>query len=66
VVSTPDAGVLMGERSGQGLVQAWGRLFAAYPERAKTRAHAEGFSWETTTQGQMDLFQKILKLAIKY
>jgi len=60
VVSTPDAGVLMPERSGQGLVQAWAELFAHYPARAATRAHAETFSWDATTQGQLALFKNIL------
>ena len=60
VVSTPDAGVLMPERSGPGLVQAWARLFANYPQRTATRAHAETFSWEATTQGQLKLFAKVI------
>lgn len=60
VVSTPDAGVLMSERSGQGLAQAWVKLFANYPQRAATRAHAETFSWDATTQGQLRLFTQVI------
>ena len=60
VVSTPDAGVLMPARSGQGLAQAWATLFSHYPPRAATRAHAETFSWDATTQGQLALFERIL------
>lgn len=60
VVSTPDAGVLMPERSGQGLAQAWTSLFANHPQRTATRAHAETFSWDATTQGQLGLFKKII------
>jgi teichuronic acid biosynthesis glycosyltransferase TuaC len=56
VVSTPDAGVLMPVRSGPGLAQAWVALFANYPSRQATRAHAETFSWDATTQGQLSLF----------
>ena len=62
VVSTPDAGVLMDSRSGQGLAAAWGKLFAAYPAREAIRAHAETFSWAATTQGQIDLFKQCLLL----
>lgn len=60
VVSQPAAGVLMPERSAAGLAQAWQRLFAALPERAATRRHAETFSWDATTQGQLQLFRRIL------
>ena len=60
VVSTPDAGVLMAERSAIGLAQAWHDLFAHYPSRAATRSHAETFSWDATTQGQLKLFRSIL------
>jgi teichuronic acid biosynthesis glycosyltransferase TuaC len=61
VVSKPAAGVLMPERSGHGLAQAWGTLMAAYPEREATRSHAETFSWDATTEGQLVLFQQILQ-----
>ena len=61
VVSTPDAGVLMPERSGAGLAQAWASLFANYPAREATRRHAETFSWDSTTQGQLDLFSTMVK-----
>jgi teichuronic acid biosynthesis glycosyltransferase TuaC len=60
VVSTPSAGVLMSERSGQGLALAWEALKRAQPSREATRAHAEGFSWESTTQGQLRLFDAVL------
>lgn len=60
VVSTPDAGVLMAERSGKGLADAWHLLFRNYPTREATRLHAETFSWEATTQGQIKLFKAFL------
>jgi len=37
VVSTPSAGVLMAERSGQALADAWATLFAQYPPRTAHR-----------------------------
>ncbi|MCW2313672.1 glycosyltransferase family 4 protein [Rhodoferax antarcticus] len=63
VVSTAAAGVLMPERSAQGLAQAWATLFSQYPSRAATRAHAETFSWEATTQGQLSLFRQVIESA---
>lgn len=60
VVAAPEAGVLMEERTPQGLVEALGRLRANYPDHGATRRYAEGFGWQPTTQGQIDLFQRIL------
>jgi glycosyltransferase involved in cell wall biosynthesis len=60
VVSAPDAGVLMIERTAEGVAEAVQRLFARYPDRGATRRHAEGFSWAATTAGQLDLFRRIL------
>ncbi len=59
VVSTPDAGLLMRERSAPALAESVLSLFAAYPERDKVRRHAEGFSWEQTTQDQLRLFREV-------
>ena len=60
VVTTPEAGRLMRERTAAGLVEAVKDLFANLPDRAATRRYAEGFSWDSTTQGQIDLFRRIL------
>jgi glycosyltransferase involved in cell wall biosynthesis len=60
VVSTPDAGVLMQQRSGAGLTKAWHALLDKYPDRKATRRHAEIYSWDATTQGQLELFRREL------
>lgn len=60
VVSTPAAGLLLAERTGTALAQAWQQLQAHPPTRQATRAHAEGFSWEATTQGQLRLFAQVV------
>ena len=60
VVAAPAAGVLMPERSASGVAAGVNALFANYPEHSATRAYAEKFSWDDTTQGQIALFQKIL------
>lgn len=60
VVAAPEAGVLMAERTPQGVADAVRRLRAHYPAHAATRAYAEKFSWDDTTDGQLRLFGKIL------
>ncbi|MBC7414335.1 MAG: glycosyltransferase family 4 protein [Herminiimonas sp.] len=60
VVAAPEAGVLMRERTAKGLVEAVAALRANYPTHEATRRYAERFSWADTTQGQIDLFRKII------
>lgn len=60
VVAAPAAGVLMAERTPQGVADAVNALRANYPDRAATRRYAEGFSWDDTTAGQLSLFEDIL------
>jgi teichuronic acid biosynthesis glycosyltransferase TuaC len=60
VVAAPEAGVLINERSAQGVADAINVLRSSYPDRAATRRYAEGFSWEATTKGQINLFEKIM------
>lgn len=60
VVAAPEAGILMADRTADALVSAAHDLFSAMPDRAATRRYAEGFSWDATTQGQLDLFNRIL------
>ena len=59
IVATPESGVLMEARTADGLAAAARRLFDDMPDRAATRAYAEQFSWDATTQGQLDLFHAI-------
>ncbi|MEX2481036.1 MAG: glycosyltransferase family 4 protein [Gammaproteobacteria bacterium] len=60
VVAAPAAGVLVDERSAAGIQSGLEQLFAALPERAATRAYAEGFSWADTSRGQYELFEAVL------
>ncbi len=60
VVSRPEAGVLMTERTAAGVAEGVDRLFRELPDRKATRAYAEGFSWDATSQGQVQLFNRIL------
>lgn len=60
VVAAPEAGVLMPERTPQGIVQAVHTLRSHYPAHEATRQYAERFSWDDTTNGQITLFKQIL------
>jgi len=60
VVAAPHAGVMMAERTPEALAQAVRRLFAHGPDRGATRHYAEGFGWGATTEGQLQLFERIL------
>lgn len=60
IVAAPEAGLMLEERSATAVAVAVGRLAAAAPERAATRAYSEGFGWDETTRGQLELFADIL------
>ncbi|MDE2415035.1 MAG: glycosyltransferase family 4 protein [Comamonadaceae bacterium] len=59
VVSSPAAGTLMASRDAQALAAAWQRLHGQMPTREETRAFAHRFSWDATTQGQLQLFRRV-------
>ncbi len=59
VVRAPEAGVIV-PRTAAGIVAGVRRLAEAPPDRAATRAYAEGFGWEETTAGQLALFRRVL------
>jgi teichuronic acid biosynthesis glycosyltransferase TuaC len=61
VVAAPEAGVLMDERTPQGVAAAVNALRARYPDRAATRRYAEGFSWDDTTAGQLRVFKQVVQ-----
>ena len=60
VVAVPEAGRLLPSRTPEGIAAALTDLFADPPARAATRAYAEGFSWDATTEGQRVLFERIV------
>ncbi|MGI6656360.1 MAG: glycosyltransferase family 4 protein [Desulfobulbus sp.] len=61
VVGSPVAGLLVDERNDAAFAEAFRRIFAHLPQREETRRYAENFSWAETTQGQLDIFNAILK-----
>lgn len=60
VVRTAAAGTITTENTPDGIADGVRRLFAAGISRDATRAYAEPFSWDETTQGQLDLFQRVI------
>ena len=60
VIASPDAGMLIDERTPEAIAEAANKLFLEYPEEGATRRYAERFSWHDTTDGQLKLFSKIL------
>ena len=65
VVAAPAAGVLVDERSPDGILAGVRRLFAAPPSRQATREYAEGFSWSATSRGQFELFDALTQRAAR-
>lgn len=65
IVKAPEAGVLMAERSPEGVRESLQQLLLNYPDREMTRRYAQGFSWDDTTRGQVDLFDRILNGSAK-
>lgn len=60
LLTVPEAGRLMAERSVEALIEAMTELMDDYPDRQATRAHAQYFGWTSTTNGQLDIFRRIV------
>jgi glycosyltransferase involved in cell wall biosynthesis len=61
VIASPQAGVLVQNRDAKSIAAAAARLRQALPDRAATRRYAEQFDWQSTTDGQVALFQSAIK-----
>lgn len=59
VVAAPQAGLLAEERSASAIGAAMLVLIGAQPDRHKTRAYAELFSWDETVEGVLRLFEAV-------
>jgi len=60
IVNQPETGLVLEERSVSSLIRGISMLLACYPERALVRKHAERFSWDETTAGQVRLFSRLI------
>ena len=63
IVSAPEAGLLVNERTPEAIALAARSLLSAPPDRLATRRFAEGFSWDATTDAQLSLFSSFLERA---
>ena len=59
IVGAPAAGRIVAGVTPDRLGAAIRELLAASPDRAATRVYAEQFSWQSTTDGQIALFQEV-------
>ncbi|HEX5326417.1 MAG TPA: glycosyltransferase, partial [Acetobacteraceae bacterium] len=59
VVQAREAGLIV-EREATSIAAGVRLLAANPPARAATRAYAERFSWDETTQGQLALFRRVV------
>src|SRR6185437_319461 len=61
LIRVPEAGLLLSERSPTAIEEAVRRLAAIPPEREATRRYAAQFGWESTTAGQLQIFEEITR-----
>jgi glycosyltransferase involved in cell wall biosynthesis len=59
-VESPEAGLLMPERTSAALADTLTRLLASPPDRAATRAYAGHFTWDSTSQDLEALFRTVI------
>jgi teichuronic acid biosynthesis glycosyltransferase TuaC len=59
VVAEAVAGRLVDQRKGTAFAETIRSLLASYPDRTAVRAYAEKFSWQSTTDAQLALFDQI-------
>jgi glycosyltransferase involved in cell wall biosynthesis len=60
LITAPEAGELMRERSPDALVMAWATLQARKPDRAATRKFAERLGWQPVIDEQCRLYARVL------
>jgi teichuronic acid biosynthesis glycosyltransferase TuaC len=54
-------GRVLNERTPEAIIEGINGILLSGPDRTGTRRYAEGFSWDETSRGQIELFQRILK-----
>lgn len=60
IVGAPQAGVLVDDLRPETIARGIAELLSRLPDRRETRAYAERFGWDETTQGQLHLFRRVL------
>lgn len=61
VVTQPDAGLLIDDRSAEGIAKGVTDLMKNPPSRESTRKYAENFSWDSTAQSLKSLFGEVIE-----
>jgi len=61
VITAPEAGVLVPERTPESLACSISQLFEHYPDRQRTRRFVEKYSWKQTTEDHLALFEDVLR-----
>jgi teichuronic acid biosynthesis glycosyltransferase TuaC len=59
IIAAPEAGRILTEATPRSLADAIRDHLAAPSQRGATRRYAEGFDWQSTTEGQIQLFRQI-------
>lgn len=59
IVHEPVGGIVTGDRSVGALRQAITEMYSRQEDRAAVRKYAEQFSWDETTRGQIELFERL-------
>lgn len=59
VVTDERVGLLVDHRNAEAIAAAVSRLLAHPPDRSQVRSYAEGYSWESTSQAQLELFNRL-------
>ena len=62
LVKSPEAGVLVEERSTSGLVKAINKALSLKVDRGLTREYAKKFSWDQTIKNQTSLYKRIVNI----
>ncbi|TAL99283.1 MAG: glycosyltransferase family 4 protein [Rhodanobacter sp.] len=60
LITAPEAGELMQERSAPALVRAWTALRSRQPDRVATRRFAEQLGWQSVVEAQCALYARVL------
>lgn len=60
IITRPETGRIMKQRTPQALADAVLSLCAAAPDRQAVRAYAKGFGWEETARAQADLYAGVV------
>jgi glycosyltransferase involved in cell wall biosynthesis len=62
IITEPCAGLILPAATPASLAQAVRELLRARPMPAETRRYAAAFDWDSTSRGQLELFNEIMRV----